>query len=304
MFNNYVLSYLHSWVGWQFAGSLRALFLLQTVRALKRRLRRMGSDLLVKAIAANTTPRWRKTTKPGKGVSLFSRIQPCYFLKRYKHNIGKSRPLFPKLMMNVRKKLGAFLSQKKTSTLKRNCPLESSKNLVLSYSHTSFLPEGWRYVGFHMFFWDPPQNPTWCECWWRRVSLWICPHPALSGLSGHVCCCDYARWRVSLCVLVYHVLIFVQLRILLMFILFGNDFSWKAFELVSPVFFTALWQVGKPEKIFPRLLSTDSVVLTQHLGTVEFVGISVHGKLAARTQTWSLGRCFSFLIGWCLGLRS
>lgn len=30
-------------------GSLRALFLLQTVRALKRRMRQMGSDLLIKA---------------------------------------------------------------------------------------------------------------------------------------------------------------------------------------------------------------------------------------------------------------
>ncbi len=191
MFNNYVLSYLHSWVGWQFAGSLRALFLLQTVRALKRRLRRMGSDLLVKAIAANTTLRWRKTTRPGKGVSLFSRIQPCYFLKRYKHNIGKSRPLFPKLMMNVWKKLGAFLSKKNIYIKKKLPPgiIEKPGAFLFTYIISSrrlevcWIP--------HVFLGSPPKphlmwmlvktgfvvnlpTPCFVRTEWTCLLLWLC----------------------------------------------------------------------------------------------------------------------------------
>ena len=159
--------------------------------------------------------------------------------------------------MNVRKKLALGITEKPGAF------------------HTSFHPEGWRYVGFHMFFCG--DRPAWCECRWRRVSLWICPHPALSGLSGHVVLvimCDW-YWLVmcagkmtcsSVCVSVSvsACVDFCSIMYSLMFIVFGDNLSWNAFELVSPVFFPshelAGWKARKnlSTATFDRLCGLNS----------------------------------------------
>ena len=151
--------------------------------------------------------------------------------------------------------------------------------------HTSFHPEGWRYVGFHMFFGGiPPPDVNAGEDEFRRefartllcqdwvdmfVLVIMCDWYWLVMCAGKMTC---SSSNLCVCVSVSVSCVdFCSIMYSLMFIVFGNNLKLKRFwTCQSCVFFHRTnWQVGKPEKIFPQLLSTDSVVLTQHLGNVD-----------------------------------
>lgn len=160
--------------------------------------------------------------------------------------------------MNVRKKLTLGITEKPGAF------------------HTSFHPEGWRYVGFHMFFGGiPPPDVNagedefcrefartlLCQDWVDMFVLVImCDWYWLVMCAGKMTCSS-----VCVCVSVSVSCVdFCSIMYSLMFIVFGNNLSWNAFELVSPVFFPshelAGWKARKnlSTATFDRLCGLNS----------------------------------------------